>query len=199
MLRLTLVLMSLLLLTGVATAGIEPGDQLISFNIGYATAEAAVSGSTLEGPVFAFNYESLAGNKPVSFFFSTGWSEVSKEEGESGSISGSDSLTREIETWPIYVGGKYYIGQGNFQGHLGASLGLYFSTVEIAVTQTGTEYAKWGSSGWGMGVPLGVTLSMGDTAFINADYFLNWMWSNDAFDSDLMHTFLLGIGFNLSN
>ena len=39
---------------------------------------------------------------------------------------------------------------------------------------------------------------MGDTVFINADYFLNWMWSNDAFNSDLMYTALLGIGFNLS-
>jgi len=199
MFRFTLVLVGLLVLTGVATAGIAPGDKLISFNIGYASAEAAVSGSTVEGPVFAFNYESLAGDRPVSFFFSTGWSEVSKEESGSGAGSGTDSFTRQIDTWPIYLGGKYYIGQGSFQGHLGASLGLYFSTVETSVTQTGSEYAKWSSSGWGMGVPLGITLSMGDTVFIIADYFLNWMWGNDAFDSDLMHTALLGIGFNLSN
>ncbi len=102
-------------------------------------------------------------------------------------------------SWPIYLGAKGYLGQGAFQGHLGAALGLYFTTVETAVTQTGEEYTRWGSSGWGLGVPLGITVSMGDTVFINAEYFLNWMWSNEAFDNDLLYTFLLGFGFNLGN
>ena len=197
MFKITVASIAVLLLAGVATAGIEPGDDLISFNIGYATGKAAVSGSTVEGPVFAFNYENLAWDKPVAFFFSAGWSEVTKEESGTGPVSGTDSLTRQIETWPIYLGAKWYLGQGTFQGHLGASLGLYFSTVETAVTHTGEEYAKWSAAGWGMGVPLGITVSMGDTAFINAEYFLNWMWNNDAFDNDLLHTVLLGVGFNL--
>ena len=75
-------------------------------------------------------------------------------------------------------------------------MGLYFSTVELAVTQTGDEYATWGSSGWGLGVPAGATLFLSDTVFINAEYFLNWMWSNEAFDNDLMHWLVLGVGFS---
>jgi len=193
MIKITVASITVLLLAGVATAGIGPGDGLISFNIGYATGKAAVTGSTVDGPVFAFNYEKLAWDKPVAFLFSIGWSEVTKNETDAT----TSPITRQIETWPIYLGAKGYLGKGAFQGHLGASLGLYFSTVETAVTQTGEEYASWGSSGWGLGVPLGITVSMGDTAFINAEYFLNWMWSNEAFDNDLLHTVLLGIGFNL--
>ncbi len=195
MFRIAVASIAVLLMAGVAMAGVGPGEDLISFNIGYATGKAAVTGSTVDGPVFAFNYENMAWDKPVAFLFSVGWSEISREE--SGSVSGSGTLTRQIETWPIYLGTKWYLGQGAFQGHLGASLGLYFSTVETAVTQTGEEYARWGTSGWGMGVPLGINVSIGDTVFIKAEYFLNWMWSNDAFDNDLLHMLFLGVGFNL--
>jgi hypothetical protein len=193
MFRTSLVAMSFLFFAGIATAGIGPGDNVISFKIGYATGKAAVSGVTVDGPVFAFNYEKMAWDKPVAFLLSIGFSEVSKEE--SGSGSTTRPTTRQIETWPIYLGAKGYLGQGAFQGHLGATLGLYYSTVETTVTRTGEEYASWGASGWGLGVPLGVTALIGDTVFINAEYFLNWMWSNDAFDNDLLHTFLLGVGF----
>ena len=58
-------------------------------------------------------------------------------------------------------------------------------------------YAKWFMSGWGMGVPIGVTLFLGDTVFINGQYILNWKWSNEAFESDILHTGYLGIGFKL--
>ena len=197
MFKIASVSMSLLLLAGVATAQVGPGDDVISFNIGYAKGKAAVTGTTVDGPVFAFNYENLAWDKPVAFLFSIGWSEVSTQESGSSITGGTKSFTKQIETWPIYLGAKGYLGQGAFQGHLGASLGLFFSTVETAVTRTGEEYARWGASGWGLGVPLGITVFMGDTVFINAEYFLNWMWSNEAFDNDLLHTVLLGVGFNL--
>ena len=60
MFRTIFVAMSLLFFAGIATAGIGPGDNVISFNLGYATGKAAVSGSTVDGPVFAFNYEKMA-------------------------------------------------------------------------------------------------------------------------------------------
>ena len=191
MFRTIFVAMSLLFFAGIATAGIGPGDNVISFNIGYATGKAAVSGATVDGPVFAFNYEGMAWEQPVAFLFSIGWSQVSKEEEDST----SERITRQIETLPIYIGAKGYLGQGAIQGHLGAALGVFFSTVEIAVTQTGQDYSSWGTSGWGLGVPLGLTWLIGDTVFINGEYFLNWMWSNDAFDNDILNTFLLGVGF----
>jgi hypothetical protein len=193
MLRTSLVAMSLLFFAGIATAGIGPGRNLVSFNIGYATGKAAVSGNTVDGPVFAFNYEGMAWDKPIAFLFSIGWSEVSSEESESGSTT--KPKTRQIETLPMYLGAKGYLGKGAFQGHLGAALGLYYSTVETTVTRTGEEYASWGASGWGLGVPAGVTVSIGKTVFINAEYFLNWMWSNDAFDNNILNTFFLGLGF----
>ena len=192
MFRITVASIVVLFLAGIATAAIEPGDNLITFNAGYATGKAAVSGTTLDGPGVSFVYENMAQNKPVSFFWSIAWSEISKDE-----TSGSNTLTRQIETWPMYFGGKTYLGQGAFQGHAGLALGVYFSTVETAVAQTGTEYAKWSAAGWGMGVPLGATLSLGDSVFINGEYFLNWMWTNAAFDNDILHSFHLGLGFRL--
>jgi hypothetical protein len=185
--------MSLLLFAGIATAGIGPGDNVISFNLGYAAGKAAVSGTTVDGPVFAFNYEAMAWDKPIAFLISIAYSEVSREE--SGSGTTTNPTTRHIETLPIYLGAKGYLGKGAFQGHLGASLGLYYSTVETTVTRTGEDYSSWGVSGWGLGVPLGVTVMIGDTVFLNAEYFLNWMWNNDAFENDLLHMVFLGVGF----
>ena len=191
MFRTNLVAMSLLFLAGIATAGIGPGDNVISFNLGYATGKAAVSGATVDGPVFAFNYEKMAWDRPFAFLFSIGWSQVSKEETDST----TKPTTKQIQTLPIYIGAKGYLGKGAIQGHLGASLGVFYSQVEVAVTRTGEDYSSWGASGWGLGVPLGVTALIGDTVFINGEYVLNWMWSNDAFDNDLLHTLLLGVGF----
>ena len=192
MFRVTAASLVVLFLAGVATAAIEPGDGLISFNGGYSTGKAAIAGTTLDGPIVSFAYEKLAWDRPVAFFFSIAWSEISEEE-----TSGINATTRQIESWPIYLGSKAYLGRGSFQGNVGLALGVYFSTVETAVTQTGEEYAKWSTSGWGMGVPIGMTLCLGDTAFINGQYILNWMWSNEAFDNDILHTAQLGIGFKL--
>jgi len=122
----------LLFLAGTANATIEPGDGLIIFNGGYATGKAAISGSTLDGPIVSFGYEKLGWNNSVAFFLSVGWSEISRDE-----TVGSSSITRQTETWPFYLGGKRYFGRGRFQGNLGVGLGMYFTTVETAVTQTG--------------------------------------------------------------
>ena len=46
---------ALLFLASIATAGIGPGDDVISFNIGYATGKAATSGSTVDGPGLAYD------------------------------------------------------------------------------------------------------------------------------------------------
>ena len=38
-----------------------------------------------------------------------------------------------------------------------------------------------------------------DKVFLNLEYFLNWMWSNEVFENDLLHTLYLGIGINMAN
>jgi hypothetical protein len=180
MIRFLVLLAAFLFSASGATATIKPGDGLLMFNGGLATGKGAVTGATFDGPVVSLSYEKLDWTRPVSFGFNFSWSQISRTE-----TVESQKLTRHVETWPIYLGGKYFAGQGPIQAYVGASIGVYFSTVETSVAQTGEEYARWSASGWGLGVPVGVTLSLGNTLFANVNYMLNWMWSNEAFDNDL--------------
>jgi len=75
MIRFAVVLITVLLLAGVATAAIQPGDGLLTFSAGYATGKSALLGSTLEGGTVSFGYEKLDWTKPVSFGVHFGFSE----------------------------------------------------------------------------------------------------------------------------
>ena len=47
--------------------------------------------------------------------------------------------------------------------------------------------------------PVGVAVSLRESLLISLDNTLNWMWSNEAFDNDLLHAFKVGIGVNLES
>jgi hypothetical protein len=181
------------LLASVATAAIEPGDGLLIVNAGYAAGNLSGGADTGEGGVIAVTFEKLDWGQPASMFFNLGYSEISSEIKR---VDGrADSLTVHVNTLPMFIGGKGYLGEGSLQGYVGLSLGVYFTSTEIALTDTGGNYNKRHSMGLGMGVPIGLNLSIGKTLFINANYTLNWLWGNDALSSNAIHTANLGIGF----
>ena len=70
----------------------------------------------------------------------------------------------------MYVGGKAHLGQGKLQSSVGLALGVYYSTVETSVTQTGENHTRWGTAGWGLSIPIGGTFTLGETVFINGNY-----------------------------
>jgi len=194
MVRNAAVLLTVVLLASAATAAIEPGDGLLIVNAGYATGELSGGAGTGEGGIIAVTFEKLDWDKPASMYFNLGYSEISSEM--TMDINGEmKSVTEHVNTLPMFIGGKGYLGEGSLQGYVGLSFGVYFTRVERAVTNTGENFTKWHSMGLGMGVPIGLNLSVGKTLFLNANYTLNWLWGNDALKDNAIHTANLGIGF----
>jgi hypothetical protein len=185
-------LLSVLLFTGSALANITPGDGLLIFNAGYANGKSATTGDNVDGNIISLTYERLDWGKAASFGFNIGYSSLAQETTE-----GSDPVNRTITTWPFYFGGKGYVGQGALQPYLGVALGIFFSTLKTSVGESGDDFTSVTRTGWGMAVPVGLTLAIGKTLFLNGNYTLNWLWSNNYFENDIMHVVNVGLGINL--
>jgi hypothetical protein len=95
----------------------------------------------------------------------------------------------------VYVGGKYWLGKSKIQGYLGAAIGVYFTWLDRQNVATGESFSSVEKTGFGLGVPIGGTFSIGETVFINANYTLNWLWENELLKNDLLHSFNLGLGY----
>jgi hypothetical protein len=178
------------LMAGTAAAQVSPGDGVIIVNGGYMAGKAEVTDESIDGVVISFAYEKLDWQRPVSFGFNLGYSAMSFENTEN-----SENVSREIRTFPMYVGGKGWLGKGRIQGYLGAALGLYFSS--LRTTRANSSESTVSSTGFGMGIPVGGTLSISKGVFINVNYTLNWLWSNQYVKNDILHVVNVGLGFNL--
>jgi hypothetical protein len=179
-----------------ANAAITPGDGLILFTGGWLSGRTALTEETIDGNSFTFSYERLDWGKPASFWFAIGYGTIFQER---HTLADDAKVSYNIDTMPIYLGGKGWLGEGNLQGYFGLGLGIYFSnTQRTTVDANGKEdYASFKTSGLGLGVPLGLTLGLGKTLFLNANYTLNWLWDNDALKDNLLHAVNVGVGFNL--
>jgi len=189
---LVVVAIAIVSLPGAALAQVTPGDGLLTVNGGYIFGTSAVTSESVDGGAITLTYEKLDWNKPVSFGFSVGYSSAT---GDSGSAS--TQIKTSTNSVPFYLGGKYWLGQNKFQFYIGAALGVYFSWVSSEVVETGESHESVGTTGFGMGIPIGAAVSIGETLFINGNYTLNWLWSNEFFENDLLHAFNIGIGFRL--
>jgi hypothetical protein len=182
----------LLATTAVAKAQVTPGDELLILNAGYLTGTSAATDSTVDGAALTLTYEKLDWDKPLSFGFSIGYGTA---QGDSG--RGADRVEFSTNTVPFYMGGKYWLGKNKIQGYVGVAIGVYFSWLNAQHVDTGESYSSVGTTGLGLGVPLGGALSIGKSVFVNANYTLNWLWENDLFKDDLLHSFNVGIGLKL--
>ena len=99
--------------------------------------------------------------KPISVGFNFGYLTV-KDEG----VAHPDTMTgRDINSAPLYLGGRGWLGKGTFQGYGGLALGVYITTTKthFATKPTATVV----QTGFGMGVPLGLTISLSKTFALN--------------------------------
>ena len=69
------------------------------------------------------------------------------------------------------------------------------ATVGREEEEVGGSYTSESALGFGLGVPVGVVLSLGETIMLDAHYNLNWLWGNDFLDNDIINAFSVGIGF----
>ena len=190
MLRRLLLLAFVLGSHGVAMAGIESGNSTLIVNAGYMFGKLAASGETADGNVVSISFEKVGAPGRTAGFFSIGYGKISNDENDS-----TGAITRSVETIPIYLGAKGYFGAGNVQFHVGLAFGTYFSTVVSSGKLSGENWSSWSTTGFGMGVPIGLTVCLGETLFINGEYVLNWTWTNEALENDILNSFVLGLGF----
>ena len=177
---------------GTAQAQVSPGDGLLTINGGYITGTSAVTTETVDGNSIMFTYEKLSPVKPMSFGFSLGYS-----SGTSEATEGSSTLKTSTNSIPMFLGGKYWLGQSKFQFYLGAALGVYFSWLDTEIVETGESYDSVGTTGFGMAIPIGAAVSISEGVIINGNYTLNWLWSNEYFENDIVHAFNIGLGFKV--
>ena len=203
--KVAVITLAIVLLVANAHAGVKPGDGLLILNVGYAMATSKSTGDAIDGAFFGLDYQKLDWNKPVSGGFSIAYGEIHE------SISGADSTEADItvSTVPVYLGGKYWLGSGDgrLQGYLGLAFGTYFSQLKTSVTSTvGIQDETYSGSftsetalGFGLGVPVGVALSLGESLLLTANYTLNWLWENEFLDNDILNSFSLGVAFRFGD
>jgi outer membrane protein W len=179
-----------LLVAATAVAQIGPGDGLLTLNGGYVTASSAATDQTIDGGMMSLTFEKLDWANPVSLAFNIGYATAS---GDSG--AGTSRVETSTNSVPVYVGGKYWLGKSKIQGYLGAAIGVYFTWLDRQNVATGESFSSVEKTGFGLGVPIGGTFSIGETVFINANYTLNWLWENELLKNDLLHSFNLGLGY----
>lgn len=193
MFRLLLVLVAVMFfVAGTAEAQVKPGDSVIFLNLGGASAKLAgpQDAPTVNGNNVSFSYEKLAYDKPVSFLLAIGYTRFEDELKDDT----SDTLLvhRQLSSLPIYVGAKGWLGKGRVQGFAGVTLALSFT--EMVTTFNDNAQTSVGTSGFGLGIPIGGSLNLGEKFLIDAQYTLNWVWSNEAFQDDIVHAYSAGLG-----
>ena len=190
-LLLSIVVLVLCLIAEPAHSGMRPGQGLFNASVGRTLAKSAYSGEEIDGSMIMFSYESLQ-NSQWSFGIAGGYSVSDDELG-----SGDTAIKYSISTIPLYLGGRYWIGNpmGSFQGYVGVGFGMYFTTFERSAVLPQIESVSWNTTGAGMSVPVGISVFAGDTLVISLGYSLQWLWTNEALENDLVHAVVLGLGF----
>ena len=188
-----------------AYAGVKPGDGVLFLNLGYASGKSVVTGENIDGGLIGLDYQKMDFGTSMSGGFSIGYGQLRQ------TFSGEDSteVSSTITTVPVFLGGKYWLGDGEkrFQGYIGLAFGMYFAQLETNVTSTvgiqdqdvGGSYSSETGLGMGMAFPLGVVLTLSDSLLLTANYTLNWLWGNEFLDNDILHSVSMGIGFKFGN
>ena len=190
-----LLFLAMMLLVSSAHAGMKPGSSAFFLNLGYATGKAAESGDNLDGGLINLEYQKMDWSYPVSFGASIGYGEIHHNtEGDLTRTSNS------VESIPVYLGGKYWFGEGKIQGFVGVAFGMYFSELTLSASDSGSlidgDYRSETAVNFGFGFPLGVSISLGDTVMLTASYAINWLRGNQFLDNDLLHTFNVVVGLS---
>jgi hypothetical protein len=178
-----------------ADAVMKLGDSVLFVNVGYSNGKSAVSGDNIDGAFVLLDFQKMDWAKPISAGVSAAYGEIQQSVTEDSSRS-----DYTISTLPILLGGKYWFGKKNLQAYLGLAFGIYFSHLEgtfsrdVGRLAIGGEFSSETGVGFGLGVPVGVTLSAGETVMLNLSYVLNWLWDSEYLDGDLMHAVGVGLG-----
>ena len=199
MLRLSIVIVALAAVTQTAFASIGPGDGVLIVTAGATAGEARSDQETVSGGTIFLSYDKVDWERN-SFMFMIGYMDMQDSTDTPDYITDvtDDRVSVHTTTVPIYLGGKGWAGKGALQGYLGLGFGVYFTTIETTVPSTNST-SQSSNTGFGLGIPVGVTLSLGKTLLLNGNFLLNWLWSSDYYNNNLAYTATAGIGLRFAD
>lgn len=191
MLRRLGVLLILLVPAGAANATIGNNDLLVTGTGAYVLASSEQS-ETIDGAAFALTIEQLGSGSPVSFGLIFTYASVDWESNDAGNV-----LKQSVKSYPIYLVGKYWLGEGKLQGYVGGAFGVYFSRLEVTAVSSGNQYSSENSSGTGLSIPVGAALNISKNAAITLSYSLNFLFDNDYLKNGIVNSFGIGLALNV--
>jgi len=186
-------IVALVVLAGSANAQVGYDDFLMIGTASYVTATAKETGEMIDGAGAAITIESVGSSDPVSFGMAFAYMTFDFEFNDNLVVK-----KQTVNSYPLYIQGKYWFGKSRLQAYIGGAFGVYFSQLKTTVV-TGDTETTVGISGTGLGVPVGVALGLTKKAFINFNYTLNVLFDNDYLENGLIHSAGIGIGFNFGN
>ncbi len=127
----------------------------------------------------------------MSFGLSLAYAVMEGQENEAGV-----PVKRRVSSMPAYLLLRYWIGEGDLRGYVGGAVGVYISFLDTT-DLTDNKQRTDGMSGLALAVPVGFVVPVGERAFLNFNYTLNWLVDND-YMNGAVHTFGLGLGFTFS-
>jgi hypothetical protein len=190
--------LAILVSVGGAHAEVKSGDTVLFVNAGYVSGRSSISGDNIDGAGVSLEALSLVGEKSLSAGFVVGYGQIQQSVAE-------DSTRRDytISTLPILLGGKLWIGRGAIQGYVGLAFGAYFGHLESTLSSTAEvgagDLTSKSTVGFGVGVPLGAALSLGESIVLSANYTFNWFADNEFLEDDLLNTVSVGVGFKFGS
>jgi hypothetical protein len=161
-------------------------ENLATLSGGYVFAN--IESTDVNGTGFRINglYEYNQGGGKWAHGFSLGYIGLTAE-----SSSNLQTITYDINTWPIYYAPKYLIGGDAFKGFVKGAIGWQISNIErmgAAATLSDSDTGFIGGGG------VGAMYFLNEKLFLSAEYELLYM-ANSFYKDGLLNTASLGIGF----
>jgi len=160
-------------------------ENMVSLNGGYVFAN--IEETDIDGSGFRINglYEFNAQGGKWAHGLSIGYVGFSGEGTEA-----LQTVTYDINSWPIYYAPKFLFGKENFKGFIKGAIGWQFSGIERTTALT---ILSNNDSGFVGGGGAGALYFLSEKIFMSGEYELLWM-SNSYYRDGLINTASLGIG-----
>jgi opacity protein-like surface antigen len=160
-------------------------ENMITLSGGYVMAN--IEDNDANGTGFRINalYEYNPGGGKWAHGFSFGYMGLTSETTES-----LQTVTRDINTWPLYYAPKFLFGSENFKGFIKGAIGWQISSFERTTALTTISDNDSGFLGGG---GVGAQYHFNEKIFLTAEYELLWM-SNSFYVDEVVNTVSLGLG-----
>jgi len=188
--RISAVLILMLCVTALtARAEIGPGKAMVSLGGSYFGGEFKATNDFVDGAALNLALDVMHPVRPVSFLVAFSWGQMTTQNLEDGS-----QVERTLRTWPTFLGGRYWFGSQRVKLSLGLGIGLWFASLDKVVDDVivGTTHGE----GFGLGVPVGTSLSVTRGTNVNIGYTLHILTDNSLLKNNLLHSVNIGLGFS---